>query len=108
MFTPGACSRARVRDARLQSDCQTLIVIQKNLAKLMVVVSQQQYNYLAIIWQSQVKVYFSFLPSEIKVDIAFRSIIQAWMMLTSMMMTQSMSKADWMLAWAEDQRRLCT
>ena len=37
--------------------------------------------YLAIIWQSQVKVYFSFLPSEIKVDIAFRSIIQAWMML---------------------------
>ena len=49
---------AGVRDARLQSDCQTLIVIQKNLAKLMVVVSQQQYNYLAIIWQSQVKVYF--------------------------------------------------
>ena len=58
-------------------------------------------------WQlciSQVKVLFL----EIKVDIAFRSIIQAWMMLTSMMMTQSMSKADWMLAWAEDQRRLCT
>ena len=48
------------------------------------------------------------LRRQIKVDIAFRSIIQAWMMLTSMMMTQSMSKADWMLAWAEDQRRLCT